>query len=255
MLMYGAIPQYDGYHAFADTRMVFSVPNAMDVLSNMAFGLTGLIGLGLALVSFGRRSRQVALLELSKLSEVSGVETTNRWQAKDIAYLVFTLSIFVTSFGSAFYHWAPDDGRLFWDRLPIAFACASLLAAVHIEAKNIRQISLAIVYVFTMLLLALISVLWWRHNGDLRLYLALQLLAILLIPLWQTIYPTASQTRIIFAIAVGLYVVAKIAESLDAVILTYTGFISGHTIKHLLASAAAALIIWNWLSATSALKK
>jgi hypothetical protein len=89
----------------------------------------------------------------------------------------------------------------------------------------------------------------------LRLYLALQVLAILLIPLWQMIYPTASQTRKVFGIAVGLYVLAKIAETLDVVILTYTSFVSGHTIKHLLASAAAALIIWNWLSARSAFRK
>jgi hypothetical protein len=40
---------------------------------------------------------------------------------------------------------------------------------------------------------------------------------------------------------------AKITETHDAAILLQTGFISGHTVKHLLASGAAAVIIWHWL--------
>ncbi|MBC3832192.1 hypothetical protein H8K33_11770 [Undibacterium amnicola] len=237
MLMYGVIPQYDAYHVFADSKTYLGIPNAMDVLSNIAFGLTGLMGLiGLSLAwILGRRwGAQV---------------TADRWQPRDIAYLVFVVSIFATSFGSGFYHWAPDDARLFWDRLPIACACASLLAAVRIEAMNVRRFSVAAANVLVLLLFALISVLWWKNTGDLRLYLVLQLLAIVLIPLWQMTYPTMRQTRWVFAIAIGMYVSAKVAEILDVAILSHTGFISGHTIKHLLASGAAALIIWNWLSA------
>lgn len=242
LLMYGAIPQYDAYHVFADSKAYFGIPNAMDVLSNITFGLTGLMGLiGLSLGWI--------------LGQRQGVQVVaDRWQPRDIAYLAFVVSIFATSFGSGFYHWAPDDARLFWDRLPIACACASLLAAVRIEVMNIRRFSLAAVNVLVLLLLALISVIWWKNTGDLRLYLALQLLAILLIPLWQMIYPTMHQTRWVFAIAIGMYVMAKVAEVLDVAILSHTGFMSGHTIKHLLASAAAALITWNWLSARCMLR-
>ncbi|MDM5181921.1 hypothetical protein PO883_32625 [Massilia sp. DJPM01] len=36
------------------------------------------------------------------------------------------LLIGLTAFGSSWYHLAPDDTRLVWDRLPIALACVSL---------------------------------------------------------------------------------------------------------------------------------
>ncbi len=254
MLMHGVILQYEDYHQFADTRRYFAIPNTMDVLSNMAFGLTGLLGLFATYALFRKSNRPV---QHANQNSVSSIMHTHRWQVKDFAYLIFLLSILMTCFGSAYYHWAPDDGRLFWDRLPIALACASLMAAVRIEAlqtieaQQIRPPIFAIAHVFFMLLFALFSVLWWQYTGDLRPYLGLQLLAILLVPMWQHLYPTARRTRWVFLCAVSLYVCAKATEILDAEILHLTGFISGHTLKHLLASAAAGLICWNWLRTKS----
>lgn len=240
---YGAIPQYDDYHLFADTRFYFAVPNAMDVLSNIVFGLVSLLGvLAASFVHTGKRIQSMhGMKNLGKAEQ-----KLLSWQLKDLAYLVFSLSIFMTCFGSAYYHWAPDDGRLFWDRLPIACACATLLAAVRIETQRIHQPMIVLANVVAMLLIALISVVWWQRTGDLRLYLALQILAIVLIPLWQTIYPTCRQTRLTFAIALCLYVLAKIAEILDPEIFILTTVMSGHTLKHLLAGVAAALIMWHW---------
>ena len=51
MLMHGAIPQYAHYHAFADTASYWQIPNAMDVLSNLAFAIIGLLGLLVILIS------------------------------------------------------------------------------------------------------------------------------------------------------------------------------------------------------------
>jgi hypothetical protein len=45
-----------------------------------------------------------------------------------------------------------------------------------------------------------------------------------------------------FAIAILLYALAKAAELGDRAILDALGFMSGHTLKHLLAAAAGALI-------------
>jgi hypothetical protein len=227
MLMHGAIPQYAHYHQFADTSAYWQIPNAMDVLSNLVFAIIGLLGLLAVWAYFSQKA--------------------NPWRPKDVAYTVFVISILATSFGSFFYHLAPDDSRLFWDRLPIALACASLIAAVRTDALNTRTLSIAVRDLTVLLVFATVSVLWWQRTGDLRPYLALQVLAILLIPIWQTIYSTPRQTRWVYAFAIGLYVLAKIAETYDAAILLQTGFISGHTIKHLLASGAAAVIIWHWL--------
>lgn len=227
LLSVGAIPQYANYHTFADTSPFFGIPNAMDVLSNLPFALAGLWGV-------------IAWMRIFVNSQV-------RIRSADFAYLMFILSILATGFGSAFYHLAPDDARLFWDRLPIALACASLLAAVHAECLCRRADLLASLELIALLILAVASVIWWQRTGDLRLYLGLQAMSILLIPIWQWIYQAPRPSRLTFAIAIAFYVVAKLTETYDVAILAQTGGISGHTIKHLLASGAAALIIGHYL--------
>ena len=57
--------------------------------------------------------------------------------------------------------------------------------------------------------------------------------------------------RLAFALAIGLYVIAKIAELNDRLLFDLTGWISGHTIKHLLATAAAAIIVWGLVRSRS----
>ncbi|MBC3807207.1 hypothetical protein H8K52_07590 [Undibacterium seohonense] len=226
MLMHGTIQQYADYHVFADTSAYWTIPNALDVLSNLAFAVIGLLGLFASRAYFHQRS--------------------SRRHPKDYAYLCFVLSIFATSVGSTFYHLAPDDARLFWDRLPIALACATLIAAVRTECFD-QELLAARRDLIALIAFATASVLWWQQSGDLRPYLALQLMAIILIPLWQGIYAAPKRTRWIYAAAIACYVLAKVCEIGDAAILLHTGLLSGHTIKHLLASAAAALIIWHWL--------
>ena len=87
------------------------------------------------------------------------------------------------------------------------------------------------------------GVAWWAATGDLRPYLLLQAAPLLLIPLWQAQNAAPRRERLGFAIGIGLYVLAKAAELADAPILAATGFVSGHTLKHLLAAAAAAVIV------------
>jgi len=43
----------------------------------------------------------------------------------------------------------------------------------------------------------------------------------------------------------GLYVIAKIAELFDREIASALGFVSGHTLKHLIATAATAAVVWG----------
>lgn len=43
----------------------------------------------------------------------------------------------------------------------------------------------------------------------------------------------------------GLYIVAKAAELLDHEIARASGFVSGHTLKHLIATAATAAVVWG----------
>ncbi len=223
MLVHGPIAQLAHYHEFADARTLLGIPRALDVLSNAGFIAVGLWGLA-ALAS----TRRDPIFATS-------------WPG----YLVFALALVATAFGSGWYHLAPDDSRLVWDRLPIALACAGLLAAVHADTHDDRH-PWAVAAV--LMVIACASVWWWsftgsRGVGDLRPYLYLQAVPLVLIPGWQAVHRAPRPQRIAFGIAILLYALAKVFELADHAVFDTLGVLSGHTIKHLLATAAAGVII------------
>lgn len=222
LLLHGPIAQWPDYHDFADRSVLFGIPQAGDVLSNLGFALVGAWG----------------LLRLRPRDHP-------RLRAGWPGYRLFLVALVLTAIGSAWYHLAPDNARLAWDRLPIALACAGLLAAVRAEtrpgARAGRDTAL-------LALAAAGSVAWWhvtetRGAGDLRPYILVQMLPLVLIPMWQAIHGSPVRDRLGFGAALLLYVLAKAAELLDHEIAASTGWISGHTLKHLLATAAAAAVI------------
>jgi hypothetical protein len=222
LLIHGPIAQLPHYHAFADARLLFGITNGADVLSNLGFILVGLWGFW----RLGPLARQPAL--------AAG------WPG----YRLFLLALVLTGIGSCYYHLAPDDARLVWDRLPIALACAGLLAGVRGEFGGIDVRRWAV----RLSIAAALSVAWWRMtefagNGDLRPYLLLQFLPLVLIPLWQWLHDADPEERRAFGLAIALYVVAKIAELNDDALLDATGWISGHTLKHLLATVGAVVLV------------
>jgi hypothetical protein len=97
------IVQDQAYHAFADTRRLLGIPNVWNVVSNLPFVAVGAAG--------------VALLR------------------KDAAATALFVGILLTGFGSSYYHLAPDDGTLFWDRLPMTIGFMALLAAPSASAS------------------------------------------------------------------------------------------------------------------------
>ena len=68
-------------------------------------------------------------------------------------------------------------------------------------------------------------------------------LPIILVPLWQAIHRAPAADRRSFALALLLYVAAKAAELHDHELFDILGWISGHTLKHLLATGAAAVLV------------
>jgi uncharacterized protein (TIGR04206 family) len=95
---------------------------------------------------------------------------------------------------------------------------------------------------------AVASVAWWVVTaqdgiGDLRPYLLLQALPLILTPLWQWIYRAPRRDKLAFGCALALYVAAKLAELGDHAVLASLGVVGGHTLKHLLATAAAAVLV------------
>jgi hypothetical protein len=235
MLLHGPIRQLEHYHEFADHSFWAGIPHAADVLSNLGFALVALWG---AFRLWPKRNHAAV-------------------RAGWIDYSVFLIALLLTSVGSTYYHLAPDDWRLVWDRLPIALACAALLAGVR--AQLVPRVN-AKSEVIGLTMFAFASVAWWYvgqlgGSGDLRPYLLLQAAPLVLIPLWQAIHGASRGDRLWFGFALVLYVLAKIAEVHDHEIQSTLGWITGHTVKHLLASAAAWVLVTRLVRSTSSAAK
>ncbi len=213
MVFAGPIGQPAHYHAFADQRLLLGIPHAADVLSNLGFLAVGLYGLLLLL----------------------------RGRVRTPAYAVFFGALVLTALGSSWYHLAPDNARLVWDRLPIALACAALLAAALQEGYPARRH--AATWLAGLTLFGAASVFWWSLTADLRPYLLIQIAPLVLIPAlqWQTNAPPARRKA--FGIAIGLYVLAKVFELGDAAVFETVHALSGHTVKHVLATLAAYVLV------------
>src|ERR1700687_3976633 len=98
VIAHGPIPQAPGYHAFADQRHLFGIPNFWNVASNLPFLVVGLGGL----LTLRRRPTPGILPALLP------------------SYLAFFLGTVLVSIGSGYYHLSPSDKSLVWDRLPMA---------------------------------------------------------------------------------------------------------------------------------------
>jgi hypothetical protein len=225
MAVHGRIPDPAHYHAFADQSATFGIPHAADVLSNLGFALVAIWGW---LTLWPRRTSE---------------QLRSGWPG----YRLFLIGLFLTAFGSAFYHLAPDNPRLIWDRLPIALVCAGLLVGVRGDTRPGAKTDIETI---VLALYAVASVAWWaitdRHGAaDLRPYLLLQGLPLILIPLWQAIHRAPRTDRIAFGAALVLYMLAKTAEVFDHQIATALGFVTGHSLKHLIATTATAAVVWG----------
>src|SRR5262249_24922759 len=90
LLLVPVIPHSQDYHQFADQRTLLGIPNFWNVVSNIPFAAIGAAGL---------------------------------WRYRDDpATIILFSGIFLTGFGSAYYHWKPNNDALFWDRLPMALS-------------------------------------------------------------------------------------------------------------------------------------
>lgn len=216
LAVHGPIAQYAHYHDFADRRALLWMPNAADVLSNLGFLLVGLWGL----LSVLRRE----------------VPPGGR-----LGWLLAFGGMALTGLGSGWYHWQPDDQSLIWDRLPIALACAGLLAAVGSELHGrVRAVWPAL----WLMAWAVSSVIWWIWNGDLRPYLLLQALPLILLPLWYWQMHRSVAEQLLVLGASLCYVLAKIAEVQDhSWFMLLDGMLSGHTLKHLFATVACGMLV------------
>ena len=221
------IPQDPAYHRFADTRAMWGIPNALNVLSNVVFVLVG--ALGVWSVWPGRSAGRVYF------------QSAGEWWP----YVVFFGGFALTGIGSAYYHLAPGNETLTWDRLPLAITLMGLFAATIVERISVKA---GLVLLGPLVLIGIASVLWWsagerRGEGDLRLYALVQFFPMLAVPLVALLFPSRYTRGADLVIVVVIYGLAKGFELLDARLFALSGVVSGHTCKHV---AAALSGYWLW---------
>ena len=212
------------YHVFADQRPMAGIPNFMNVMSNLPFLIVGVLGWRV----------------IARNSET--VTTTTR-----PAWIVFFFGIALTAFGSGYFHLEPNNDSLIWDRIPMTIGFMSLVSIIISEyfssqlGKNLLP---------PLLLVGIGSVAYWAHTeslgaGDLRPYAIVQFLPMLLIPLIIALYKERSDLGRYVWWMIGFYVAAKLAEQLDDSLYSVGNAMSGHTLKHLLASLAPASLLYG----------
>jgi hypothetical protein len=208
LAMLPKIPQDQAYHLFADQRTLLGIPNFWNVVSNIPFVAVGAVGLA--------RFRN------------------------NIATIVLFLGFVLTGIGSAYYHWAPTDGTLFWDRLPMTISFAAIFSLIAEErvGRTVGSILL-----WPMLLIGVASLLIWLWTDDLRLYFWEQFFPGVVLMALFALFPARYTHAHYWLIAVGLYALAKLFEFTDYQIYSFGNLLSGHTLKHLAAAAACFVIL------------
>ena len=221
------IPQDPAYHVFSDTREILGIANFWNVGSNLPFLLVGVAGL----VIVSRHSGTVCAADTS------------------VVYLVFFAGIMLTAVGSAYYHLAPSNEALVWDRLPMTIGFAglfSIVVAEFVSAPLARRLLLP------LLIVGFASVEYWAWTaaqgvGDLRPYGLVQFLPMLLIPvILLKQKPTIGEARYFWWMLV-FYGIAKLFELFDTDLFALGGLISGHSLKHIAASVTPAIFAYALL--------
>ena len=198
---------------FVDGRAWLGIPNAGDVLSNLAFLAMGVWG------SERLRARHDAPVGASWLF----------------------VGLILTCLGSGFYHLDPDvPQRLVADRLGMAVAFAGFLGIAASERISVRAGEAVLVLMMIAGLLAA-----WVARENLTPWVVVQYGGMALAVGLALTRPRSGALGVPLGGVILFYVLAKLFELGDAVIFEATGHIvSGHTLKHL----AAALAAWPVIS-------
>ena len=220
------LPASAHQHTLADQRALWGIPCALDVLSNLPFAIAGLWGL-------------VALRRVAP----GMLDAPSRALAS-----LFFAGLVCTAAGSALYHWQPQDAGLLWDRLGMVLPFAGLLGLAGASRVSARAGAAA---AGTVLLAGPLAVLWWSHSGNLLPWAVVQLGGMLVVLALACLPRRDGALALHLGAVMALYALAKLFEAADHAVFEATGqAVSGHSLKHVLAAAAA----WPVLAALAVLR-
>jgi predicted membrane channel-forming protein YqfA (hemolysin III family) len=206
----------------ADQRTCLGVTNCLNVLSNVPFAIVGLFG-------------------LIATSHARFLDPWERWP-----YATLFVGVVATAVGSSYYHLAPDNARLVWDRLPMTFGFMGLLTALVAERISLTAARRLLIPLAT---LGAASVGYWYWSelqgaGDLRAYVLVQFGSLLVVAVLLGVYPTRYSGAAFLWAGLIAYAAAKLFELADGPIMKIGHVVSGHTLKHLAAAGAAGCIAY-----------
>lgn len=206
------IPLAPHYHDFADQRTLFGIPCALDVLSNAPFSVWGAWG----------------LLVLRLTPTIRGAQ-------RQMATLFFW-GLICTALGSAYYHLAPNNEGLVIDRYGMTVAFAGLMGLAASTRVSDRAGALL---GWAALVLGSASVYIWGITENMTPWVVFQGGGLLLILAMLVLRPNEQSLKISWLSVLVIYIAAKLLELYDASVFKWTGCISGHSLKHVVASLAA----------------
>ena len=214
------LPASAHQHTLADQRALWGIPCALDVLSNLPFAIAGLWGL-------------VALRRVAP----GMLDAPSRALAS-----LFFAGLVCTAAGSALYHWQPQDAGLLWDRLGMVLPFAGLLGLAGASRVSARAGAAA---AGTVLLAGPLAVLWWSHSGNLLPWAVVQFGGLLAVLALACLPHRHGALVVQWGAVIAWYAVAKAFELADHAVFEATGqWVSGHTLKHLMAAGAALPVLF-----------
>ena len=227
LLNHGPIPQPQSYHGFADKSVIWGIPHFFDVLSNILFVLVGLLGLYKT-----TRKDRIQIIAGNRMS-----------------YNVFFIGVALVGLGSGYYHLSPGNATLVWDRLPMTIAFMALCSIIIGEFTSIRLGSILLIPLVSF---GVLSVLYWHWTeaagqGDLRPYIIVQFLPMLVIPVILICFRPSFTKASGYWFLLLAYVIAKLFEHFDKEMHMATRFVSGHSLKHIVAAIGIYILLVSFV--------
>lgn len=209
------LSQPASYHHFADERSLGMLPNAADVLSNLVILAAGLVNCGWVIRHASRPPLQFP------------------------AMVVAGPGLILTAFGSAYYHAAPSDATLVWDRLPMTIVFAGILAMLW---SSVTRQRVGWLQMLILVVVSLATVEYWLAFDSLWPYAILQfggLAAVVGMTVARKV-----DAPFAWALVIVFYGLAKVFESLDWQVWAVTGHLfAGHAVKHIASGFAGAALL------------
>ncbi|MFI1772089.1 ceramidase domain-containing protein [Thalassobellus citreus] len=208
LIMISLIPpiqQSQTYHHFSDNNAFFYIPNFWNVISNIPFVIIGFLG----------------------LYKLKGIKKEN------LQYASFFIGVILVGFGSGYYHLNPNDTSLVWDRLPMTIVFMSLVSIIISEFISYKK---GRYLLFPMLVLGILSIVYWIVFNDLRPYVIIQFYPMLAIPIILIFFKSMYNKTFGYWLLLFTYIIAKFFEYFDSEIFTFLGVVSRHSLKHIISA-------------------